>query len=93
MNKYLHLFLRHKCGNISAYWFEDLLAVNEKKKKKVDNCFILRPKKNVYIFSNFKKTLIKHSISSGRIPSPVPLKVQGRNLSSLSATECLAPHN
>lgn len=55
--------------------------------------FILRPNKSVHIFSNFTKTLIKHSAWSARIQSPLPLKVGGRNLSSLSDTECLAPHN
>lgn len=30
-------------------------------------------------------TLIKHSVRSGRIHSPSPLKEQGRSLSSLSA--------
>lgn len=89
MNKQIFIFI---LGNIFAYWFEDTSAISENQKK-VDNCFILRPKKNVYIFSNFKKTLVKHSIWSGGIHSPLPLKVQGRNLSSLSATECLAPHN
>lgn len=32
-------------------------------------------------------TLIKHSVGSGRIHSPSPLKAQGRSLSSLSALD------
>lgn len=45
------------------------------KKIESEQLLYLRPMKNVYIFSNFKKTLIKHSIWPGRILSPFPLKI------------------
>lgn len=49
----IYIYFRPKCGNIYAYWFEDLLAVNRKKekKRKYKQLLYLRPKKKkVYIF-------------------------------------------
>lgn len=76
-------------GKISVSWGEDLLTFNHREKKsgKKKGQTALRPKQNVSISPRFTMTLIKHSVRSGRICSPSPLKAQGRSLSPLSALD------